>query len=37
MVNIDNLKEAFEKHGISAKEYDDFLKGRLNLEVIKDL
>jgi len=34
---MDSLKETFEKHGISAKEFDDFLKGRLNLEVIKDL
>jgi len=37
MVNIDSLKKTFEDHGISAKEFDDFLKGRLNLEVIKDL
>jgi len=37
MVNVDSLKKTFEDHGISTKEFDDFLKGRLNLEVIKDL
>jgi len=37
MVNVDSLKKTFEDHGIFAKEFDDFLKGRLNLEVIKDL
>ena len=37
MDNIDSLKGSFDKHWISTKEFDDFLKGRSNLEVIKDL